>query len=92
MTKKSIDIQDEIEKIQAGKPVILKCSYKFAQDLKKQRSSIVDPTIRDQLNQLTIKPVGCIPDYIVILCDAQNHVLKMINLSEKPREKPIIIH
>ncbi len=92
MTKKSIDVQDEIEKIQAAKPVILKCSYKFQRELKKARSSIVNPAIRDQLNQLTIKPVGGIPDHVVILCNAKNQVIKMINLSEKPGEKPIVIH
>ncbi len=92
MTKKSIDVQDEIEKTQAGKPVILKCSYKFARDLKKQRSSLVDPTIRDQLNQLTIKPVGSLPDHVVLLCNAKGGVIKMVNLTAKPKEKPILIH
>ena len=92
MTKKSIDIQDEMDKIQAGKPVILKCSYQFARDLKNQRSSIVDPTLRDQLNQITIKPVGCLPDHVVLLCDAKNQVIKMVNLSTRSKEKPLIIH
>ena len=92
MTKKSIDVQDEIEKTQTGKPVILKCSYKFAREIKKQRSSLVDPTIRDQLNQLTIKPVGCLPDHVVLLCNAKGGVIKMVNLSTRPKNKPIIIH
>lgn len=92
MTKKSIDVQDEIEKIQAAKPVILKCSYKFSRELKKQRSSIVDPTVRDQLNQLTIKPVGTLPDHIIILCNAKGQVVKMINLTTRAKEKPIVIH
>ena len=90
--KKSIDIQDEIEKIQAAKPVILKCSYGFARMLKKQRSSLVDPTIRDQLNQLTIKPIGNIPNYIIFLCDARGRTIKMINLTTRPKGKPLVIH
>ena len=92
MTKKSIDVQDEIEKIQAAKPVILKCSLNFHRKIKKERRRLTDPLLLSFINQLTIKPIGGLPDHIVLLCDAKGSVIRMINLSARPKEKPIIIH
>jgi len=91
VTKKSIDIQDEIDKCQAAKPVILKCSYAFHRKLKKQRSSIADPEVSAMLSSLAIKPVGTLPDHIILLCNAKGGVIRMINLSP-PKQKSVVIH
>lgn len=94
MTKKSIDIQDEIEKRQAAKPSILKCSYAMSRKIKKRKQLLIslDPTLADLILSIAIKPTGGIPDHIVFLCDEHGHTIKMINLTAKPKEEPIIIH
>lgn len=92
MTKKEIDIEDELERLRTLQPSILKCSINFARKLKKERHSITDPQIRECLHQLTIKPTDRIPDHIVFLCDERGNTLRMINLTSKPKEKSIFTH
>jgi len=94
MTKKSIDVPGEIEKIQAAKPVILKCSYGMAKKIKKRSHTLamLDPSLAELIYSITIKPTGTLSDHIILLCNAQGHVVKMINLTEQPKEKPIVIH
>lgn len=94
MTKKSIDIQDEIEKRQAAKPVVLKCSYSMSRKIKKRKGllAMLDPTLAEFIYSIAIKPIGGIPDHLIFLCDERGRTIKMINLTAKPIEKPIVIH
>lgn len=92
--KKSIDIQGEIEKRQATKPVLLKCSYAMSRKIKKRKHmlTMLDPSLAELILSIAVKPTGGIPDHIIFLCDERGNTLRMINLTAKPREKPIIIH
>ena len=92
--KKSIDIQDELEKLQSAKPAMLKCSYSMARKIKKRKSmlAMLDPALAQLIYSVAIKPTGGIPDHVVFLCDGRGNVIRMINLTAKPRQKPIVIH
>jgi len=94
MTKKSIDIQDELERLQTAKPSILKCSYKMARMIKKRKQLLInlDPTLAELIISIAIRPIGGIPDHLIFLCDELGNTLRMINLTAKPRQKPIVIH
>ena len=94
MTKKSIDIQDEIDRLKTVKPAILKCSYSMSRKIKKRKNmlTMLDPSLAELIYSLTIKPTSGIPDHLVFLCDERGNTLRMINLMTRPRQKPIIIH
>lgn len=94
MTKKDIDIQDELERLKTVKPSILKCSYAMSRKIKKRKELLItlDPSLADLILSIAIKPTGGIPDHLVFLCDERGNTLRMINLTDKPREKPIVIH
>jgi hypothetical protein len=92
--KKSIDIQDELNRLKTIKPAILKCSYSMSRKIKKRKGllAMLDPTLAQFIYSIAIKPIGGIPDHLVFLCDERGRTIKMINLTAKPREKPIVIH
>ena len=94
MTKKSIDIQDELKKLQTATPSILKCSYKMARLIKKRKQLLInlDPTLAELILSIAIRPTGGIPDHLVFLCDERGNTLRMLNLTARPKEKPIVIH
>ena len=93
MTKKSIDIQDELERLNKTKPSILKCSYKMARKIKTRKQLLItlDPSLAELILSIAIKPIGGIPDHLVFLCDERGNTLRMINLTARPKQKPITI-
>ena len=94
MNKKDIDIEKEMERLKTAKPSILRCSYAMSRKIKKRKRllAMLDPTLAEFVYSIAIKPVGGIPDHIVFLCDDRGRTIKMINLTLKPIEKPIVLN
>ena len=93
-SKKSIDFQDELDRLKTAKPSILKCSYKMARQIKKRKQLLInlDPTLTELILSVAIRPTGGIPDHLVFLCDEHGNTLRMINLTATPKEQSTIIH